>query len=87
MQGPYSAAKAAGRILLDSCRIELSPLNIRVVSLYPGFVATERIAVDGIPHPFQISVEKAADHIVRGMEAEGLSGLCCWQGRSFPCRR
>lgn len=75
MQGPYSAAKAAGRILLDSCRIELSPFNIRVVSLYPGFVATARIAGDGIPHPFQISVEKAAEHIVRGMEAESADVL------------
>ncbi len=33
-------------------------------------MATDRIAGDGIPHPFQIPVEKAADHIVRGMEAE-----------------
>lgn len=70
MQGPYSAAKAAGRILLDSCRIELATYNIRVVSLYPGFVATERVADDGIPAPFEISEGKAARHMIKGIEKE-----------------
>ena len=70
MQGPYSAAKAAARILLDSTRIELEPFNIKVVSLYPGFVATERIAEDGIPHPFQISETKAAEHMIKGIASE-----------------
>jgi len=70
MQGPYSAAKAAGRILLDSCRIELETFNIKVVSLYPGFVATERVADDGIPAPFEISEKKAAQHMIRGIESE-----------------
>lgn len=68
MQGPYSAAKAAGRILLDSCRIELEQFNIKVVSLYPGFVATDRIKNDGIPHPFEISEERAALEIIKGIE-------------------
>lgn len=70
MQGPYSAAKAAGRILLDSCRIELDVFNIKVVSLYPGFVATERVAEDGIPAPFEISEEKAAQHMIKGIASE-----------------
>ncbi len=70
MQGPYSAAKAAGRILLDSCRIELDAFNIKVVSLYPGFVATERVADDGIPAPFEISEEKAAKHMIKGIASE-----------------
>ena len=38
--GPYSAAKAAGRILLDTCRIELKDTKIKLVALYPGFVRT-----------------------------------------------
>ncbi|MCG8673331.1 MAG: SDR family oxidoreductase [Pseudomonadales bacterium] len=70
MQGPYSAAKAAGRILLDSCRIELEQYGIRVVSLYPGFVATDRIKDDGIPHPFQISEETAAKEMIKGIEQQ-----------------
>lgn len=70
MQGPYSAAKAAGRILLDSCRIELAAYNISVVTLYPGFVATERVAEDGIPAPFEISETVAAKHMIKGIEKE-----------------
>lgn len=70
MQGPYSAAKAAGRILMDSCRIELKPFGLKFVSIYPGFVATERVQGDGIPSPFEISEVDAAEHIVRALEKE-----------------
>lgn len=69
-QGPYSAAKAAGRLLMDTCRIELQPYHIKFTSLYPGFVATERVADDGIPAPMEISAEKAAAYMIRGMEKE-----------------
>ena len=69
-QGPYSAAKAAGRILMDTCRIELAPWNIQCISLYPGFVATERVSDDGIPAPFEIAETSAARHIVYAMEKE-----------------
>ena len=70
MQGPYSAAKAAGRILMDSCRIELKPFGLKFVSIYPGFVATARVQNDGIPSPFEISEIDAAKHIVRALEKE-----------------
>lgn len=70
MQGPYSAAKAAGRILMDSCRIELKPFGIKFVSIYPGFVATERVKGDGIPSPFEISELDAAKHVIRALEKE-----------------
>jgi short-subunit dehydrogenase len=70
MQGPYSAAKAAGRILMDSCRIELKPFGLKFVSIYPGFVATERVQGDGIPSPFEISELNAAKHVVRALEKE-----------------
>ena len=70
MQGPYSASKAAGRILMDSCRIELKPFGLKFVSIYPGFVATERVSADGIPSPFEISEIDAAKHVVRALEKE-----------------
>ena len=70
MQGPYSAAKAACRILMDTCRTELKPFGIKFVSAYPGFVATERVADDGIPAPFEISEKVAAGHIVKAMTNE-----------------
>jgi len=70
MQGPYSAAKAACRILMDTCRTELKPFGIKFVSAYPGFVATERVADDGIPAPFEISEKVAAGHIISAMRKE-----------------
>ncbi|WP_020583870.1 SDR family NAD(P)-dependent oxidoreductase [Endozoicomonas elysicola] len=69
-QGPYSAAKAAGRMLMDTCRIELAQWGIKFLSLYPGFVATERVSDDGIPAPFEISEYSAAKHIIHAMEKE-----------------
>ncbi|NLC98438.1 MAG: SDR family oxidoreductase, partial [Actinomycetales bacterium] len=37
-QGPYGAAKIAGRLLIDAARTELAPAGLRFTSLYPGFV-------------------------------------------------
>lgn len=47
--GPYSAAKAAGRVLLDACRIELAETPIRFVALYPGFTYTEGLDPADVP--------------------------------------
>jgi short-subunit dehydrogenase len=48
-KGPYSAAKAAGRILFDTCRIELAGSKIRLGALYPGFTATPGLDPDDVP--------------------------------------
>jgi NAD(P)-dependent dehydrogenase (short-subunit alcohol dehydrogenase family) len=79
MQGPYSAAKAAVRILLDTYRTELRGSGIRFLSIYPGFVATERTADDGIPAPFEISTEQCAARIVRAMESRRDDVAFPWQ--------
>jgi NAD(P)-dependent dehydrogenase (short-subunit alcohol dehydrogenase family) len=68
MQGPYSAAKAACRVLIDTARIELRPYNVRFVSIYPGFVATDRVSDDGVPAPFEISAADAAARVIRAIE-------------------
>jgi NAD(P)-dependent dehydrogenase (short-subunit alcohol dehydrogenase family) len=59
-QGPYSAAKAAARTLIDTARVELAPHGIRFTSIHPGFVATNRVGADGLPKPFQVSQNRAA---------------------------
>ncbi|AXQ30096.1 SDR family NAD(P)-dependent oxidoreductase [Solimonas sp. K1W22B-7] len=79
MQGPYSAAKSACRLLLDTSRTELKRFNIRIASVYPGFIATERTADDGIPAPFEISPDACAEHILRAMERETPDTLFPWQ--------
>jgi len=77
-QGPYSAAKAAARTLIDAARIELAPKGIRFTSIHPGFVATERISGDGLPKPFQISQERAARYVVRALEREPAQAYFPW---------
>lgn len=70
LQGPYSAAKGAARLLIDTCRIEFGPYGIKFVSIYPGFVATEHTANDGMPAPFEISEERAVDHMLYALRRE-----------------
>ncbi|PDS60071.1 short-chain dehydrogenase [Rhizobium anhuiense] len=64
LQGPYSAAKGAAMLLIDTCRVEFARYGIRFTAVYPGFVATEATANDGMPAPLEISTEKAVDHIM-----------------------
>ncbi len=47
--GPYSASKAAGRTLMDTCRIELAHTPLRFVALYPGFTYTEGLDAADVP--------------------------------------
>ncbi len=47
--GPYAAAKAAGRILFDTCRIELAGSGIRFVAVYPGFTETPGLDPEEVP--------------------------------------
>ena len=68
LQGPYCAAKGAAKLLIDTCRIEFAEFGIRFVTIYPGFVATEATANDGMPAPMEISEEKGTDHILRAIE-------------------
>jgi short-subunit dehydrogenase len=69
-QGQYSAAKAACRIFLDTARIELKPYNIRVLTLCPGFVVTERNKQRGIPRSLTMTMDEAAGHILKGLKNE-----------------
>lgn len=70
LQGPYCAAKAASRLLIDTCRLEFAEYGIKFLSIYPGFVATERTQGDGMPAPGEISEEKGAGHILFAIQKE-----------------
>lgn len=67
LQGPYSAAKGATRLLLDTCRLEFEEYGIQFCNVYPGFVATEATQDDGMVAPMEISEEQAADHIIHAI--------------------
>jgi NAD(P)-dependent dehydrogenase (short-subunit alcohol dehydrogenase family) len=81
LQGPYSAAKGALRLLFDTCRVEFRSYGIRFVSVYPGFVATEQTANDGMPAPLEISEAKAVDHILFAIRRERSDYLFPWSLR------
>jgi NAD(P)-dependent dehydrogenase (short-subunit alcohol dehydrogenase family) len=70
LQGPYSAAKGAVRLLIDTCRIEFAPYGVKFVSIYPGFVATERTADHEMPAPREISQAQAVAHILHALRRE-----------------
>jgi len=78
LQGPYSAAKGALRLLFDTCRIEFAPMGIRFISIYPGFVATEATASDGMPAPLEISEAQAVDHILFALRKQRSDYLFPW---------
>lgn len=72
MQGDYTAAKAAGRIFLETVRMELEHFgvkHIKIQTIHPGFVDAGHSG-DGIPAPNQISAADAAARILRGIESE-----------------
>lgn len=68
MSAAYSASKAALTIFLESLRIDLHPVGIRVTDVQPGFVATPINEGQTHPMPFRWPVERAARHIVRRLE-------------------
>ncbi|KWA74749.1 short-chain dehydrogenase [Burkholderia ubonensis] len=79
LQGPYSAAKGALRLLIDTCRVEFGQYGIKFVSVYPGFVATEATANDGMPAPMQMSEEAAVTRIIRALRCERTDTMFPWQ--------
>jgi len=79
MQGQYSASKAACRIFLDTARIELKQFNIRVLTICPGFVVTERNKQPGVPASLTMSMDEAAKHILKALKSESKEYL-------FPAR-
>jgi short-subunit dehydrogenase len=67
--GPYSAAKAAGRVLMDSCRIELARTPIKLVAMYPGFTYTEGLDADSVPvKSLIITKDRAVREMIRAIE-------------------
>lgn len=78
MQGPYSAAKAAARILMDTCRIELRNYNLKFVSVHPGFIKTQTQLEYGQPMPLALSEDQAANHMIRAVERGSADYMFPW---------
>ena len=63
----YCSSKAAASLLLESARVELHELAIRVLTVRPGFVRTAMTASNEFHMPFLMSPERAARIIRRGI--------------------
>ncbi len=88
MQGDYAAAKAAARIFLETARMELEHFgykHIIIQTIHPGFVDTDTVRNDGIPAPNEISDEKAAEYVLKGIRKEMRENLFP-PGTKWPTR-
>ena len=67
--GPYSAAKAAVSMLMESISVELRPMGIAVTTIHPGSVRTPGTADNQHPMPFLMELDDAcrvmADGLIR----------------------
>ncbi|SDU20627.1 SDR family NAD(P)-dependent oxidoreductase [Halopseudomonas salegens] len=63
----YGASKAAIRYLFQSLELDLAQWDIGVSLVSPGFVETPLTAQNDFPMPMQVSSEKAARKIVKGI--------------------
>ena len=66
-QGPYSAAKGALRLLVDTCRTEHAGSGITFTTVFPGFIATERTRGDGISKTSELTETEAAGRILNAL--------------------
>ena len=69
----YSPTKAALISLAESLYFDLTPKNIKIQIMCPGFVDTDATAVNDFDMPDLLSVETAADHIISGMQIDVFS--------------
>lgn len=66
----YGASKAAIRHMLEALRIDLTPENIPVSIVCPGFVRTPLTERNEFPMPFAIEADEAARRIADGIAAK-----------------
>ena len=69
----YGPTKAALISLAESLYFDLTPKNIKIQIMCPGFVDTEATAVNDFEMPDLLSAETAADHIISGMQIDVFS--------------
>ena len=69
----YSPTKAALIALAESLYFDLTPKNIKIRIICPGFVDTEATKVNDFDMPDLLTAETAADHIISGMQSDVFS--------------
>ena len=69
----YGPTKAALISLAESLYFDLTPKNIKIQIMCPGFVDTEATAVNDFDMPDLLSAETAANHIIAGIQSDVFS--------------
>ena len=64
----YSASKAAQITFLESLRLDVKQHGIRVLTVFPGFIATKMTKHDEFKMPFMISPQKTASKIISSIK-------------------
>jgi len=77
--GAYCASKAAAMIYLESLRVELRGSGVKVVTICPGYVATEMTLKNPYPMPFMLPADEAARRMVRVIELRKRRVVIPWQ--------
>lgn len=77
--GAYAASKAAAITYLESLRVELRGSGVRVVTVCPGFIATQMTEGNPYPMPFLMSADDAAAQIASLIARGKAFAVIPWQ--------
>ena len=75
----YGATKAALNSIAQAFKPDFERFGIAISVINPGFVKTPLTDKNRFPMPFLISVDKAVDHILRGIERQTFDISFPWQ--------
>ena len=66
----YGPSKAALQNLAESLYFDLTPKQIKVQLINPGFVETQATSVNDFTMPGLITAERAADEVIKGLQQD-----------------
>ena len=77
--GAYSASKAAAITYLESLRVEEQRNGVAVVTICPGYIATNMTAKNPYQMPFLLQPDDAAARMLRVIESRRKFAVVPWQ--------
>lgn len=77
--GAYSASKAAAITYLESLRVELRGSGVSVVTIAPGYIATDMTAKNPYRMPFLLPADEAVRRFVKAIDARVAYTVIPWQ--------
>jgi len=63
----YAPTKAAVRSMADCLQIDLAPKGLTISVINPGYIDTPMIEANDFPMPFIVPLDRALDHIMKGL--------------------